>query len=237
VTPVVPIDWDSVMTIGEYLPWVPMDEILVESLELTKAYDTFQSYSRLQLFLLSFPDTFIINNNVKGDRQWQRTWRAGRPRPPDKRVHMVDNNIGVDHQRQTVETLCVMMSILGHGITYISDGDIDPNSHGDEHGGLSTVSTMTQKQLVGIGSDKLPSFPWDLGACPRERDMERDNFSLLIIMIEYGDGWAYITSIEVLLLTQLLDNRSSFHRYSNVRIQEWGIQYVHGERTIMFRVV
>jgi hypothetical protein len=33
------------------------------------------------------------------------------------------------------------------------------------------------------------------GACP----MERDSFSLLILMIEYGDGWEDITSTEVLL--------------------------------------
>jgi hypothetical protein len=33
------------------------------------------------------------------------------------------------------------------------------------------------------------------GACP----MERDNFSLLILMIEYGDGWADVTSTEILL--------------------------------------
>jgi hypothetical protein len=51
--------------------------------------------------------------------------------------------------------------------------------------------------------------------------IERDNFSLLILMIKYGDGWEDITSIEVLLPMQLLDIRSSFHRYSNVRIQEW----------------
>jgi hypothetical protein len=83
--------------------------------------------------------------------------------------------------------------------------------------------SMTHEQLAGIGSDKLPSFPWDprvhfvsrsfhfmmtqvapeshilhfglvlsgpVGTCP----MERDNFSLLIIMIEHGDGWAGTTS-------------------------------------------
>jgi hypothetical protein len=64
------------------------------------------------------------------------------------------NRIGVDHHRQTVETLCVMVSILGHGIA---------DSHGDDHGGLSTMINMTQEQLVGIGSDKLPSFPWNSG--------------------------------------------------------------------------
>jgi hypothetical protein len=71
------------------------------------------------------------------------------------------------------------------------------------------------------------------GACP----MERDNFSLLILMIEYGDGWADVASIEVLLQMQLLDSRSSFHRYFSMRIQEWGIQYVYGEQTVMIRVV
>jgi hypothetical protein len=61
-------DWDSVMITSEYLPWVPMDELLVESLGLTKAYDTFPSYSQLQMFLLAFSDTFIIDNNMMGDR-------------------------------------------------------------------------------------------------------------------------------------------------------------------------
>jgi hypothetical protein len=37
--------WDSVMTTGEKLSWIMMDELLVESLGLTKACDTFQSYS------------------------------------------------------------------------------------------------------------------------------------------------------------------------------------------------
>jgi hypothetical protein len=52
--PVVPDEWGLVMTTGEYLPWVLVDEILFESLGLTKAYDTFQSYSRLQMFLFAF---------------------------------------------------------------------------------------------------------------------------------------------------------------------------------------
>jgi hypothetical protein len=73
------------------------------------------------------------------------------------------SRIGVDHHRQTIETLCVMVSILGHGIANISEGDTDTYSHGDEHGGIPTVIIMTQESLVGIGSDKLPSFPWDPG--------------------------------------------------------------------------
>jgi hypothetical protein len=83
------------------------------------------------MFLLAFPDTFIIDNNMRE----------------------IDNRIGVDHHRQTVETLCVMVSILGHGIADISEGDIDTDSHGDEHGGLPTMIDMTQEQLVGIGSE------------------------------------------------------------------------------------
>jgi hypothetical protein len=61
-------DWDSVMTTGEYLPWISMDELLVESLGLIKTYDTFQSYSRLQMLLLTFLDTFIIDSSMGGDR-------------------------------------------------------------------------------------------------------------------------------------------------------------------------
>jgi hypothetical protein len=45
--PVVLDDWGSVMTTCEYLSWVPVDEILVESLGLNKAYDSFRSYSQL----------------------------------------------------------------------------------------------------------------------------------------------------------------------------------------------
>jgi hypothetical protein len=56
-------------------------------------------------------------------------------------------------------------------------------------------------------------------------------------MIEYGYGWADTTYTEILLLMQLLDSRSSFHMYSNLRIQEWGIQYVYDEQKIMIRVV
>jgi hypothetical protein len=158
---VIPVDWESVRNTGEYLPWVPMDEILVESLRLTKAYDTFQPYSRLQMCLSAFPDTFIIDSSIRGDREWQRTMRVGRPRPLDRRVYKAHNSIGVDHQRQIVETLCVMVSILDHGIAGIPEGDTDLGSHEDEHGGLPTVISMTQEQLMGIGSDKLPSFPWD----------------------------------------------------------------------------
>jgi hypothetical protein len=140
-----------------------VDEILVESLGLTKAYDTFQSYNQLQMFLLSFPNTFIIDSNIVGDRQWQRTWRVVRPRPPDMSAFTTYNRIGVYHHRQTVETLCVIASILGHKIENISKGDTDTDSHGNEHGELLTVINMTQDKLVGVRSDKIPSFPWYLG--------------------------------------------------------------------------
>jgi hypothetical protein len=39
--PVVPNVWGSMMTTCEYLSWVSVDELLVESLGLTKVYDTF----------------------------------------------------------------------------------------------------------------------------------------------------------------------------------------------------
>jgi hypothetical protein len=38
---VVPDGWCSVMSTDDYLPWVSMDELLVKSFGLTKAYDTF----------------------------------------------------------------------------------------------------------------------------------------------------------------------------------------------------
>ena len=37
--PVVLDDWDSVMTTDKHLSWIPMDELLVKSLGLTKACD------------------------------------------------------------------------------------------------------------------------------------------------------------------------------------------------------
>jgi hypothetical protein len=39
--PVVLDGWDSMMTTGEHLSWIPMDELLVKSLGLTKACDSF----------------------------------------------------------------------------------------------------------------------------------------------------------------------------------------------------
>jgi hypothetical protein len=96
---IVPDGWCLVMSTGDYLPWVLVDDLLVKSLGLTKAYDTFQSYSWLQIFMISFLDTFIIDNNTGGDRQWQGTWRVGRLRPPDRSVFIAYNRIGVDHQR------------------------------------------------------------------------------------------------------------------------------------------
>ena len=37
----VPDGWCSVMSTNDYLPWVPVDELLVKFLGLTKAYKTF----------------------------------------------------------------------------------------------------------------------------------------------------------------------------------------------------
>jgi hypothetical protein len=200
--PVVLDGWDSVMTTGEHLSWIPRDELLVESLGLTKACDAFQSYSQLQICLLSFSDTFIIDNSMR-------------------RI-------------------------------------------ADEHIGLLTVISLTQEQLEEIGSDKLPSFPWDpgvhfvstmfmltqvvpesltlhlglvwsgsAGTCP----MGRDLFFCLIIMIGHGDVWIGTSSTEMPIQIQFLDSRSGGHRYVSLRIQERRIQYVCRGQTVMVRVV
>jgi hypothetical protein len=68
----------------------------------------------------------------------------------------------VDHQRQEIETLGVMVKILGREIEDILEGDTDLDSHWDEDGGLPTVISMTHEQLVRIRSDELPIFLWDL---------------------------------------------------------------------------
>jgi hypothetical protein len=68
--PVVLDGWNSVKTTGEDLSWIPMDELLVESFGLTKACDTSQSYSQLQMFLLDCPDMFIIESRKRRDRSW-----------------------------------------------------------------------------------------------------------------------------------------------------------------------
>jgi hypothetical protein len=101
----------------------------------------------------------------------------------------------------------------------------------DEHIGLLTVISLTQEQLEEIGSDKIPSFPWDLGVHFVSRTfyvmmtqvtpeshllhlglvwsgpariclIERGNFSLLIIMIGRGDGWTGTSSTEMSLQIQ-----------------------------------
>jgi hypothetical protein len=125
-----------------------MDELLVESLGLTKACDTYQSYSQLQMFLLAYPNTFIIDNNMRRDRPWLGAWRVSRPRLYDRSTFTAYNKSEVDRVRQTVETWCVMVSIIDQVMT-------------DECGGLPTVISPAQEQLVETGSDKLPSFPWD----------------------------------------------------------------------------
>jgi hypothetical protein len=79
------------MTTGEHLSWIPMDELLVESLGLTKACDTSQSYSQLQMFLLACPVTFIIDNNMRRDRPWLGAWRVIRSRLYDRSIVMAYN--------------------------------------------------------------------------------------------------------------------------------------------------
>jgi hypothetical protein len=95
--------------------------------------------------MVAFLDTFIIDNNAGGARQWQGTWRVGRLRPPDRSVLIGYNKIGVDHQGQTVEALGMMESILGHGTEDISEVATYSNSHWDEGGGISTVTSRAHQ--------------------------------------------------------------------------------------------
>jgi hypothetical protein len=148
VLPIVPDDWGLVITTDEQLSWVPVDVLLVESLGLTKAGDIFQPYSQLQMFLLAFPDTFIIDNSMRRDRQWQRAWRVIRSRPPDRSTFTAYSRSEVDRREQPAEIWCVMVSTIGQVIA-------------DEHRGLPTVISLAQEQLAETGSDKLPSLPWD----------------------------------------------------------------------------
>jgi hypothetical protein len=71
-------------------------------------------------------------------------------RPPDRSTFTTSNRIEVDRHRQPAETWSVMVSTIGQMIA-------------DEPIGLSTVISLTQEQLEEIGSDKLPSLPWDSG--------------------------------------------------------------------------
>jgi hypothetical protein len=111
---------------------------------------TSQSYSQLQMFLLACPDTFIIDSSMRRNRPWLGAWRVSRPRLYDRSTFTAYNSSEVDRVRQTVETWCVMVSIIDLVMT-------------DERSGLLTVISPAQEQLVETGSDKLPSFPWDLG--------------------------------------------------------------------------
>jgi hypothetical protein len=115
------------------------------------------------------------------------------------------------------------MSIIGQVMADSSEDDTDSSTHEDEHRGLPTVISLTQGQLARIGSDKLPSLLWDprvhfvgslfylmMTQVAPERQIlycgliltrhagsfpkEQNSFSLLILMIEHGDGWIDIVS-------------------------------------------
>jgi hypothetical protein len=54
-----------------------------------------------------------------------------------------------------------MESTLGHGTEDISEVATYSDSHWDEDGGISKVTSRAYQQLVGIGSDELPNLTWD----------------------------------------------------------------------------
>jgi len=64
---VVPDGWGFVMATGEQLSGVQVDVLLVKSLGLTKAGSIFQPYSQLQMSMLPFPDTFIMDSGMRRD--------------------------------------------------------------------------------------------------------------------------------------------------------------------------
>jgi hypothetical protein len=100
--------------------------------------------------LLACPDTFIIDSSMRRDRPWMGAWRVSRLRLYDRSTFTAYNRSEVDFVRQTVETWCVMVSIIDLVMT-------------DEHSGISTVISPVEEQLAETGSDKLPSLPWDPG--------------------------------------------------------------------------
>jgi hypothetical protein len=105
--------WDSVMTTGEHLSWIPMDEILVESLGLTKACDTSQSYSQLQMFLLACPEYFIIDSSRRRDRSWLRAWRMSRPSHTLHLGLVWSGPVGTFPMGRDLSSLLIIMT--GHG--------------------------------------------------------------------------------------------------------------------------
>jgi hypothetical protein len=98
------------------------------------------------MFLLAYPDTFIIENNMRRDRSWMGERRMSRPRLHDRSTFTAYGRSKVDRVRHAIETWCVMMSIVDQWMK-------------DERRGILTVISVTQEQLEEIGSDKLPSFP------------------------------------------------------------------------------
>ena len=94
------------------------------------------------MFLLACPDTFIIDSSMRRDRSWLGAWRVSRPRPPDRSTCTAYNKSEVDHVRKTIDTWCMMVSIIYQMMT-------------DEHRGLPTMISLTQEKLEETGSDKL----------------------------------------------------------------------------------
>jgi hypothetical protein len=84
------------------------------------------------MFLLACPDTFIIENNMRRDRPWLGAWRVSRPRLYDRSTFTTYSRSEVDHVRETVETWCVMVSIIDQVMT-------------DEYSGLPIVISLAQE--------------------------------------------------------------------------------------------
>jgi hypothetical protein len=107
-------------------------------------------FTLLQQPIVMIEHLHQISSRMRRDRQWLRAWRVPRPRPPDMSTSTESSQRERDRHRQPVETWCVRESSMGQVVA-------------DEHIGLLAVISLTQEQLEEIGSDKLPSFPWDPG--------------------------------------------------------------------------
>jgi hypothetical protein len=88
----------------------------------------------LHVFLLSFPNTFIIYIRIGEYRQLHGTWIIIGQRPPDRGYFITCSRIGEVHLRQSYEALGMIESIFSLGIEDISEIDLGLESHRDEDG-------------------------------------------------------------------------------------------------------
>jgi hypothetical protein len=97
--------------------------------------------------------------------------------------------------------------------------------------GIQLVGSLLHLMMVQVAptSDILHSWIFMRGLVGIH-SIWQDKFSLLILRIEYGDGFVDFGSTGIPLQVQLLDSGPSPYMYFSMRILEWG-------KTFMTRVV